>query len=212
MNSDINSHPQCIENRSFQIIEEEVPEPRPYLGNEWQVVRRMIHASADFDLLSLVHFQENAVQSGLDALVAGGSIVTDTQMVKAGITSARINRLGCEVKCFVNDPEIIQKAKQRRQTRSKLAVEKAIPHLQGGIFVAGNAPTALYSLLETISRENLQPALILAMPVGFVEAVESKEEIIKTSLPCIAVKGRKGGSSLAAACVNSLAEMALNKE
>ncbi len=210
MNSKINSDPQSIEDRSFRIIEEEVPEPRPYSGAKWQVVRRMIHASADFDLLSLVHFQGNAVQGGLDALQSGCSIITDTQMVKSGITSTRMDKLGCEVKCFVSDPEVVQNAKQKQQTRSKLAVEKAIPDLRGGIFVVGNAPTALYSLLEIISRENLQPALIVAMPVGFVEAVESKDEVLKTDLPGITVKGRKGGSSLAAACVNSLAEMALN--
>jgi len=210
MNSKINSDPQSIEDKSFRIIEEEVPEPRPYSGAKWQVVRRMIHASADFDLLSLVHFQGDAVQSGLDALQSGCSIITDTQMVKAGITSTRMDKLGCEVKCFVSDPEVVQNAKNQQQTRSKLAVEKALPDIQGGIFVVGNAPTALYSLLEAISGENLNPALIVAMPVGFVEAVESKDEVLKTDLPSITVKGRKGGSPLAAACVNSLAEMALN--
>ncbi|MFW6415499.1 MAG: precorrin-8X methylmutase [Thermodesulfobacteriota bacterium] len=212
MSSATNNDPKSIEDRSFRIIDQEVPEPRPYSGDKWQVVRRMIHASADFDLLSLVQFQGDAIQSGVTALQNGCSIVTDTQMVKAGITSTRMDKLGCQIKCFVNDQEVVQEAKQQNQTRSKLAVEKAIPYLKGGIFVVGNAPTALYSLLEIINRENLQPALVVAMPVGFVEAVESKDEILKSDLPCIAVKGRKGGSSLAAACINSLAEIALNNK
>lgn len=204
------SDPQSIEDKSFRIIDKEVPKPRPYTGRKWQLLRRMIHASADFELLSLVRFSDNAVQCGIDAMQKGCSIITDIQMCRAGITSARMNKLGCGVECFVSDPEVVQKAKQLQLTRSRLAVEKAMPYLQGGIFVAGNAPSALYSLLECISTQDLQPALVIAMPVGFVNAVESKDAVMKSELPYIAIQGRKGGSSLAAACVNALAEIALD--
>jgi precorrin-8X/cobalt-precorrin-8 methylmutase len=207
------SAPLDIETRSFEIIETEVPEPRPFQGREWAVVRRMIHASADFELLRLVRFHPEAVSRGFEALKNGCSIVTDTQMTKAGITSARMDRLGCTVACHLSEPEVARRARAENRTRSAVAVEWALEGLDGGIYVVGNAPTALFELLEQIGRHGLAPALVVGMPVGFVGAAEAKEALMNQSeAPFVSLTGRKGGSALAAACVNALAELALEPE
>lgn len=209
-----NSHtvsPHDIEARSMAIIDREVPEPRPFSGPEWPVVRRMIHASADFELLSLVRFHPQAVQAGIKALRSGCRLITDTRMARAGITQTRMQRLDCRVECLLDLPGVDEDAKARDITRSAAGMEKAIMSREPTLFVIGNAPTALFALLHTMQTTSQQPALIVGMPVGFVGAAESKEELQKIeSVPWITVRGRKGGSPLAAACVNALAEMAMD--
>ncbi len=199
-----------IEKKSFRIIEQEIPEPRPFCGQKWQIVRRMIHASADLELMSLVRFQPQAIESGLRVLNQGGLILTDTQMVKAGITLSRINSLGCEVKCLLNDLEVSRIAKQKECTRSEAAVERAGFDLQDCIFVVGNAPTALEAVVRIYENKKLIPALVIGMCVGFVGAAEAKDKLMQSNLPSIAIKGRKGGSAVASACLNALAEIALS--
>jgi len=202
--------PGDIEARSFEIIESEVPEPRPYQGGQWSVVRRMIHASADFDLLRLVRFHPEALSSGLQALTRGCTILTDTQMTRAGITSGRMERLGCSVNCHLSDPDVVELAGRQNLTRTAAAVRKGLDRLDGAVYVLGNAPTALFELLSQTEATGRRPALIVGMPVGFVGAAESKQALAaRTDLPCITLQGRKGGSALAAACVNGLAELAL---
>ncbi|MFO7802484.1 MAG: precorrin-8X methylmutase [Desulfovermiculus sp.] len=202
--------PQNIESQSMAIIDQEVPEPRSFCGLQWPVVRRMIHASADFELLSLVRFHPEAVQAGIDAMSRGCRIVTDTRMARAGITQSRMRRLGCQVTCLLDLPGVDEDAKARDTTRSAAGMEKAAKSGEPTLFVIGNAPTALFTLLHTMQTTSQQPALIVGMPVGFVGAAESKEELHKIeTVPWITVSGRKGGSPLAAACVNALAEMAL---
>jgi precorrin-8X/cobalt-precorrin-8 methylmutase len=202
--------PAEIEKRSFAIIESEVPQPRPFQGEEWLVVRRMIHTTADFDLLSLVRFHPKAVRSGIEALRRGCLIVTDTEMARMGITARRMERLGARVECFINHPEVRERASREKTTRSAAAVDYAGSRIDGNICVVGNAPTSLLRLLSLVEKRACRPALIVGMPVGFVNAAESKDLLVaQREIPFISIEGRKGGSSLAACVVNQLAEIAL---
>ncbi len=202
--------PAEIERRSFEIIDAEVPEPRPYKGAQWEIVRRLIHTTADFELLSLVRFHPKAVEAGLNALRSGCHIVTDTQMAKKGIPYRRLDPLGCVSACFMNDPEAAARANRENITRALAAMDKAAGIEGPVIHVIGNAPTALLRLLELVERGRVAPELIVGMPVGFVNAAESKALLMaQTEIPYIAIEGRKGGSALAAATVNALAEIAL---
>jgi len=204
--------PSEIESRSFAIIDSEVPEPRPFERDQWALVRRMIHTTADFELLSLVKFHPEAVDTGITAMMRGCLIVTDTEMARAGISRARIDSLGCRVECYINNEEVRKRALRGDVTRAHAAVDLACPKIDRGICVVGNAPTALMRLLDHIKAGRCRPALIVGMPVGFVNAAESKEALIaQYHVPYISIKGRKGGSALAACVVNQLAEIALNK-
>jgi len=206
--------PGEIERCSLGIIDKEVAEPRPFTGRKWLVVRRMIHTTADFELLSLVAFHPEAIRSGIEALKAGCLILTDTEMARMGITLKRMDRLGCEVACYINHPLVQEKASEENKTRAAAAVDYAAFRLKGSIYVIGNAPTALIRLLEIIKEnERYKPALIVGMPVGFVNAPESKDLLLSQNrVPFITVRGRKGGSALAASVVNELAEMALEEK
>jgi len=205
--------PGAIEKESFAIIDSEVPEPRPFSGSEWLIVRRMIHTSADFEMLSLVKFHPDAVREGIQALLGGCLIITDTEMARMGITSRRMESLGCSVKCFMNEKKVIERAKKEGITRAAAAVNHALSMLNGSIFVVGNAPTALISLLENLRKGTHRPTLIVGMPVGFVNAAESKDLLMEQEkIPFITIKGRKGGSPLAATVVNQLAEIALEQK
>jgi precorrin-8X/cobalt-precorrin-8 methylmutase len=205
--------PGAIENKSFSIIDSEVPEPRPFSGNEWLIVRRMIHTSADFELLSLVEFHPDAIREGIRALLKGCLIITDTEMARMGITSRRMELLGCSVECYMNEKKVIERAGKEGITRASAAVDHALPTLSGSIFVVGNAPTALIALIDRLRKAKSKPALIVGMPVGFVNAAESKDLLIEqTEIPFITIRGRKGGSPLAATVVNQLAEIALEQK
>lgn len=205
--------PLDIEHESLRIIDSEIPAPRPFTGVQWHVVRRMIHASADYELLDLVHFHPRALPQGVAALRHGCKIFTDTNMCLAGITSARMQRLGCEVLCLISSQDCAQKAKELNLTRAAAAVELLQDRLEHNIYVLGNAPTALKQLWQLINQDCPPPALIIGMPVGFVEADKSKELLLaQDHVPYITVRGRKGGSPLAAACLNALAELALEKK
>ncbi|MBI5519580.1 MAG: precorrin-8X methylmutase [Desulfovibrio sp.] len=199
-----------IEAESMRIIEAECPEPRPYQGDEWLVVRRMIHTTADFDMLNLVRFHPRAVEAGLAALSRGCILFTDTEMARAGIPDRRMDALSCSVRCLMRDPEVMTISKERGITRARAAMDFAVERLKPEIYVIGNAPTALLRLLEHVEAGRARPALIVGMPVGFVNAAESKALLMaQHAVPYIAVEGRKGGSALAASAVNALAEIAL---
>lgn len=204
--------PDEIEGLSLAIIDAEVSEPRPFNGLQWEVVRRMIHTTADFELLDLVRFHPEAVESGVQALMHGATIVTDTEMARCGIPLRRMEPLGCTVHCLMNDPRVVQQAKENKTTRALAAVDVALGSLSAQIFVIGNAPTALIRLLEKIENGTAAPALVVGMPVGFVNAAESKVLLIaQKKIPFISIEGRKGGSSLAATVINSLAIEALRR-
>ncbi len=212
--------PEGIEIRSLAIIDAEVPEPRVFQGGEWEVARRMVHASADFELLELIRFHPLAVEAGVRALSSGCMVVTDTQMGRAGIPVRRMDPLGCRVECLMGDEKTAALAKELGVTRAHAAMNLAASMLTGGIAVIGNAPTALIRLLELMEQGKAAPALIVGMPVGFVNAAESKELLMAREtagqasgevVPYITVQGRKGGTTLAAATVNALAEIALRQ-
>jgi precorrin-8X/cobalt-precorrin-8 methylmutase len=207
----LNAAGQAIEEQSMRIIDAEVPEPRPFDREQWPVVRRMIHASADFELLQLVWFHPRAVSDGVRALLRGCPIITDTRMAAAGLSARLYSPLGCQVQCLINDPRTMEQARSSGRTRAASAVDVAAATSAKAIWLVGNAPTALLRLLELAAAGQVQPALIIGMPVGFVQAAESKQALMREKgLPSIVIRGRKGGSALAAAALNALAAMALD--
>ena len=172
-------------------------------------MRRAIHTSADFDYATSMYFSPNAIASGVAALKAGCGIVTDTTMVISGMSKERLTPFGIKISCYVADPQVAKDAKAQLITRSILAMRRGGRDAGNGIFVIGNAPTALFELIRLIREERLTPKLIVALPVGFVGAAESKEALRELAqsypaLPFITNSGRKGGSNVAAAVMNAL--------
>ena len=195
--------PMDIEKRSFEIITELLGDRTLDPENEL-VIKRVIHTTADFDYADQLVFSEDAVQIGMDALLAGCDIITDTQMAKAGINKAILAKLGGEVHCFMSDPDVAEEARERGVTRAMVSMEKAARMEKPFIFAIGNAPTALIRIRELMDQGSLQPILIIGVPVGFVNVVESKELILASQAPYIVARGRKGGSNVAAAICNAL--------
>lgn len=195
--------PMDIEKRSFEIITELLGNRKLDPENEL-VIKRVIHTSADFDYADNLVFSEHAVLKGIEALRNGCDIVTDTQMAKSGINKTILSKLGGEVHCFMSDSDVAEEAKERGVTRAIVSMERAAKISKPCIFAIGNAPTALICLDEQIKAGNLQPALVIGVPVGFVNVVESKELIIHSDVPHIVARGRKGGSNVAAAICNAL--------
>lgn len=195
--------PMDIEQRSFEIITELLGQRRLDPENEL-VIKRVIHTTADFEYADSLAFSEHAVQKGLDALRAGCDIVTDTQMAKAGINKTALTRLGGQVHCFISDPDVAREAKDRGITRAAVSMERAAGLEKPCIFAIGNAPTALLTLRTLLDEGRVSPALIIGVPVGFVNVVESKGQILTAGAPYIVARGRKGGSNVAAAICNAL--------
>ena len=195
--------PKDIEKRSFEIITELLGSRRLDPENE-PVIKRVIHTTADFDFADSLVFSPHAVEQGLRALRAGCDIVTDTQMAKAGISKPALEKLGGRVHCFMSDADVAQEAQKRGLTRAAVSMERAAALQKPCIFAVGNAPTALLRLRELIDDGRLAPALVIGVPVGFVNVVESKEQILSASVPHIVARGRKGGSAVAAAICNAL--------
>ena len=198
-----NIKPMDIEKRSFSIITELLGDTKLDPENEL-VIKRVIHTSADFDYVQNLVFSEHAVARGIEALKNGCDIVTDTQMARSGINKTILGRLGGEVHCFMSDPDVAAEAKERGITRAIVSMERAAKLPKPCIFAIGNAPTALISLHEQIQAGTLNPALIIGVPVGFVNVVESKELILTDPVPHIVARGRKGGSNVAAAICNAM--------
>ena len=196
--------PMDIERRSFEIITELLGDKKLEPENEL-VIKRAIHTTADFDYAENLVFSPHAVKKGIEALKNGCDIVTDTQMAKAGINKTILASLGGEVHCFMADADVAEAAKQRGVTRALVSMEKAAKLPKPCIFAIGNAPTALVSLEHLMEEGALSPALIIGVPVGFVNVVESKELLIEKALsPYIIARGRKGGSNVAAAICNAM--------
>ena len=198
-----NIKPMDIEKRSFAIITELLGDTKLDPENEL-VIKRVIHTSADFDYVQNLVFSEHAVAKGIEALRGGCDIVTDTQMARAGINKTILSKLGGQVHCFMSDPDVALEAKERGVTRAIVSMERAAKLPKPCIFAIGNAPTALISLHEQMQAGKLTPALIIGVPVGFVNVVESKELIIGSAVPHIVARGRKGGSNVAAAICNAM--------
>jgi precorrin-8X/cobalt-precorrin-8 methylmutase len=195
--------PGEIINESFRIIEREVG-AHAFSAIEWPIVRRMLHASGDVELRHSIGFHRDAAAAGVQALRGGAPLVTDVAMVAAGINKELLQSLGCRLHCFIDAPDVRHRAEQSGRTRSFCALEQAIAEIGAGIYVIGNAPTALLALCEAVRLGKVHPHLILALPVGFVAVAESKEEALALPIPVLAVRGRRGGSALAAAAVNAL--------
>ena len=198
-----NVKPMDIEKRSFAIITELLGDTKLDPENEL-VIKRVIHTSADFDYVQNLVFSEHAVAKGIEALRGGCDIVTDTQMARAGINKTILSKLGGQAHCFMSDPDVAEEAKERVVTRAIVSMERAAKLPKPCIFAIGNAPTALISLHEQMQAGKLTPALIIGVPVGFVNVVESKELIIGSAVPHIVDRGRKGGSNVAAAICNAM--------
>lgn len=198
-----NLKPMDIEKRSFAIITELLGNTQLDPENE-PVIKRVIHTTADFDYVQNLIFSDHAVKKGIDALKSGCDIVTDTQMAKAGINKTILGKLGGQVHCFMSDPDVGAEAKERGITRAIVSMERAAKLPNPCIFAIGNAPTALVSLHAQIQAGKLSPALIIGVPVGFVNVVESKELILALDVPHIVARGRKGGSNVAAAICNAM--------
>ena len=192
--------PMEIEQRSFEIITEllgnRVLDPENEL-----VIKRVIHTTADFDYADNLTFSDHAVQKGIAALKGGCDIVTDTQMALSGISKPALKKLGCQAVCFMADEDIAREAKARETTRARVSMERALAIPGSKLLVCGNAPTFLEPLEN---HADLKNTVVIGVPVGFVHVVEAKEMLLKTGLPCIVARGRRGGSNVAAAIVNAL--------
>ncbi len=195
-----------IERKSFTLIEDKLTFPRP----EKDIITRVVHATADFSFAELFVFKDNPVHRGVEAVLGGKNIITDVNMVKAGI-SPRAAKYGCRVKCFMAAKSTRALAEEEGITRARAAFRLNKAELQGNIVVVGNSPTALLELAELV-KLGTNPSLVVAAPVGFVKAKESKEEVLKLPVPCIAVKGEKGGTPVAVAIVNALIKLAEKNE
>lgn len=198
--------PKEIEARSFEIITQELG-PHSFAPGTEAIVKRCIHTSADFDYAENLCFSEGAVEKALEALRGGVSIVTDTQMAKAGINKKILGGYGGQVHCFMSDEDVAQAAREKGCTRAAASMEKAAAMGEDLIFAIGNAPTALVRLYELIKDGKIRPRLIIGAPVGFVNVVSSKELIMELDVPYIVAKGRKGGSNIAACICNALLYM-----
>lgn len=202
-------NPMGIEERSFEIIGEEMG-PHSFSEEELLIIKRTIHTTADFEYKDLVEISKDAIETGKNVLRNGAKIYTDTNMALNGINKISLAKTNSSVICYVNEPEVHKEAKEKAITRSMAAVEKACTD-NVDIFVFGNAPTALFRLKELIKEGKAAPKLIIAVPVGFVGAAESKENMDELNIPYIRVKGRKGGSTVAASIINALMYMVVER-
>jgi precorrin-8X/cobalt-precorrin-8 methylmutase len=198
--------PRDIEKRSFEIITEELGDIKLDPEKEL-IIKRVIHTTADFEYVNNLKFSDNAVERAMEAIKNGACIVTDTQMAKSGINKKALAKYGGEVFCFMSDEDVAKIAKENGTTRATASMDKASEIDKELIFAIGNAPTALVRLYELIKEGKINPELVIGVPVGFVNVVQSKELIMESGVPYIVAKGRKGGSNVAAAICNALLYM-----
>ncbi len=195
--------PQEIEARSMEIISSEMGECA-YVGAEREILKRVIHTSADFDYVKNLVFSKDCTEIAIEAILQGATIVTDTNMALSGINKAALKKFNCTAKCFIADEDVALNAKEMGTTRACASMKKAAEIEGNVIFAIGNAPTALIELDRLIKEGKIAPCLIIGVPVGFVNVVESKELICEANTNYIVAKGRKGGSNVCAAICNAL--------
>lgn len=219
-----------IERKSFAIIEEELESmgvrPTRFPPGHFEILRRVVHASADYDFVKNLHIHPEAVPSGLAALRSGAPVVVDVEMIRSGVNRAALEKRGCAIHCFMGDPDVADAAKRENTTRAIAAMKKAARVLGNGarpVVAVGNAPTALLALVDLVNSGALRPALVVGAPVGFVQAAESKEALLGLRfpeesaggrrsrpglpVPSIVARGRKGGSTVTVAIINALLRM-----
>jgi precorrin-8X/cobalt-precorrin-8 methylmutase len=196
---------QSIEDQSMEIIEKEIGSHQ-YDELEWPIVRRVIHATADFDFAkdNKIIFHKDAIKSGINALRNGCNLIVDVNGVIGGLNKQNLNEFGNNTICNISNPIIVEEAKKYNKTRAQTSMRMAASEMNGGIVVIGNAPTALLEVIQMIQEGVTTPALIIGIPVGFVSSPESKEALQALDVPFITNKGRKGGSPCASAIVNAL--------
>ena len=196
---------QEIEDESMQIIESEIGS-HPYNEMEWPIVRRIIHSTADFDFAreNKLLFHKDAISNGINALKNGQSIVADVNGVIGLMNKQNPKDFGNNLICNISDRSLMESAKKAGKTRAQMSMRVAEKEIDGGVVVVGNAPTALLEVMEMVREGLVKPALVVGIPVGFVSAVESKDELSKTNIPFITNIGRKGGSPCASAIINAL--------
>ena len=194
-----------IEKKSLDIIDSEIGQ-HDYNELEWAVVRRVIHATADFDFArrERVVFHRNAITSAFNAIKNKCNIVTDVDMILSAINKKLVTDLGLKVMCYISDKSLANEARKFNKTRSEMAMRRAANEMNGGIVAIGNAPTALYETINMIREGVTKPALVIGIPVGFVSATESKDELMKINIPFITNVGRKGGSPAASSILNAI--------
>lgn len=205
---------QQIEHTSFSIVDEEAG-AHGYSNDGWSLVRRMIHATADFEFNGLTEFHPAAIAAGVNAIAKGRALIADVDMICVGISKPRLGHFGVQVHQFISDDDVIESARAQDSTRAVMAMRKAhrLGLLEGAIVGIGNAPTALLELLRLVEQENARPALVIGMPVGFVSAAESKDLLAaQTRIPWVITRGRKGGSTLVVAAVHALLALAEQAE
>lgn len=203
--------PMEIERRSFEIIASELGERK--LDPEYDLlVRRVIHTTADFDYVENLCFSPHAVRTMMEAIREGCDIVTDTTMAMSGINKRVLERFGGRVYCFIGDPDVVEEASRRGITRAQASMEKAAGLSKPCIFAIGNAPTALFAICDLVRNHKMHPAMVIGVPVGFVNVVEAKEELMVAAENYIVARGRKGGSNVAAAIVNSVLYQMIQRE
>ncbi len=205
-----------IEARSFAAIDAEA-ENYQQTEQEWEVVRRLIHTTADFSMAELTRFSDDAFSACTAALKAGAKIYADSNMIRSGVSAARLQQVNPaysrdDIFCHVADEDVAAKAKQAGLPRSLFAVQKAKEILHDSIVLIGNAPVALLEINRLAIEENIRPALVIGMPVGFIHVLESKEELLRTGLPHVILTGRRGGSPLAVACLHAMCSVACKEE
>lgn len=198
---------RTIEQGSFAIVDAEAGD-HGWPDDAWQVVRRMVHATADFDFVKNTEMSDDAIASGVAAIRAGAPIVCDVAMIAMGLSAPRLAHFGCETYVHIADRDVIEQAKAENSTRAVMAMRKARDLIHGGIVAVGNAPTALLEVVRMVREEDVLPALIVGVPVGFVSAAESKDEAATLPVPYIVCKGRKGGSAVAVAALHALLALA----
>lgn len=199
-----------IEKESFRRIEAEA-ERGDFNDEQWRVARRLIHTSADFSIVDKLFFRYNPIQAGIEAMKKGVLIYSDSNMIRAGISVAKLQKFNPaytreSIHCYIADPEVAALAKGKNITRALAGIRKAKDVIDGGVFLCGNAPLALAGAVKMIVEEDIRPALIIAMPVGFVNVVESKELLREIKVPHITIEGRRGGSPLAVAALHGIME------
>jgi len=197
-----------IESDSFDIIEDLCDLSR-FSEGEKLVVKKLVHTTGDPEFADLAVASVGGVDAGVQALKAGKPVITDVTMVTAGITKRYLDKTGVQVLCFINDPEVMRIAKETNQTRSEVAMEYATSKYPDAVYAIGNAPTALLKLLELKREGKANPAFIAGLPVGFVKAAESKDELMMSDIPHVSNKGTKGGSPCAATVINGLLTLAV---
>lgn len=201
--------PDEIDRESLKMVEASLPGGLSLSSLERYVTSRIVRAEGDPNIALDVEFSPGAVEAGVEALLSGAEVVTDVRMVEVGISKALLSKLGTGTRCQIDSLRVADRAREESTTRSVAALRELSPHLNGAVVAVGNAPTALLALLDLMDEGRVSPALVIGMPVGFVACAESKEELSHSQVPYITIKGRRGGSSAAAATVNALLTLAL---